>query len=52
MSDYESDDAPEAVDFSTSKSLALQEVKAAADAVKQTRQKQKEARQKRQELFQ
>merc|ERR1712141_243500 len=49
MSDYESDDAPEAVDFTTSKKLVLDEVKAAADAIKQSKQKQKDTWKKRDE---
>ena len=49
MSDYESDEAPEAVDFTTSKKLVLDEVKAAADAIKQSKQKQKDTWKKRDE---
>ena len=49
MSDYDSDDAPEAIDFSTSKSLALSEVKAAAEAIKSSKDKKKEIRKQRQE---
>ncbi len=51
MSDYESDDAPEAVDFKTSKSKALDEAKAANEAAKLKKLKRAEARKKRQELF-
>ena len=49
MSDYESDEAPEAVDFTTSKKLVLDEVKAAAEAIKQSKQKQKDTWKKRDE---
>ena len=49
MSDYESDEAPEAVDFITSKKLVLDEVKAAAEAIKQSKQKQKDTWKKRDE---
>ena len=49
MSDNESDDAPEAIDFITSKELVLQEVKAAAEAIKQSKQKQKDTWKKREE---
>ena len=49
MSDNESDDAPEAIDFTTSKELVLQEVKAAAEAIKQSKQKQKDTWKKREE---
>merc|ERR1712062_359030 len=51
MSDYDSDEAPEAINFTTSKSLALQEVKAAAEAIKVSKEKDKEAKKKREELF-
>ena len=44
MSDYDSDEAPEAVNFTTSKSLALKEVKAAAEAIKVSKEKDKEAK--------
>ncbi len=51
MSDYDSDEAPEAVDFKTSKSRALTTAKAASEAVQKSKLKQSEARKKRQELF-
>lgn len=51
MSDYDSDEAPEAINFTTSKSIALQEVKAAAEAIKVSKDKDKEAKKKREELF-
>merc|ERR1712062_750701 len=51
MSDYDSDEAPEAINFTTSKSLALQQVKAAAEAIKVSKEKDKEAKKKREELF-
>jgi len=49
MSDYESDDAPEAVTFSASKSKALDEVKAAAEAIKKSKERVKEQKKKRDE---
>merc|ERR1712083_673394 len=52
MSDYESDeddDAPEAVTFSASKSKALDEVKAAAEAIKKSEERVKEEKKKRDE---
>ncbi len=49
MSDYESDEAPEAVTFTASKSLALSEVKAASEAVKSAKEKKKEVQKQRQE---
>ena len=52
MSDYESDDAPEAINFAASKELVLKEVKAAAEAVLNQKQKKKEARKQREEITQ
>merc|ERR1712141_212716 len=49
MSDYESDDAPEAVTFLASKSKALDEVKAAAEAIKKSKERVKEEKKKRDE---
>lgn len=50
MSDYDSDEAPEAVTFTASKSKALDEVKAVTEAIKLTKDRQKEARKLRQEI--
>ena len=50
MSDYESDDAPEAINFAASKELVLKEVKAAAEAVQNQKQKKKDARKQREEI--
>ena len=50
MSDYESDEAPEAVTFSASKSAALDEVKAAAEAVKKSKERKKEVRKNREDI--
>merc|ERR1712203_1181174 len=49
MSDYDSDEAPEAISFSASKSKALDEVKAATEAIKQSKERVKEAKKKREE---
>lgn len=50
MSDYDSDDAPEAINFAASKELVLKEVKAAAEAVQNQKQKKKDARKQREEI--
>jgi len=49
MSDYDSDEAPEAITFTDSKSRALDEVKAAAEAITKSKERVKEAKKKREE---
>ena len=50
MSDIESDEAPEAVTFSASKTKALDEVRAANEAIQQAKEKRREAKKQRDEL--
>lgn len=51
MSEYESDEAPESVSFSQSKTEALQKIQDASKSAKEERQKLKEKRKKRDEIF-
>ena len=51
MSDYESDDAPEAVSFGASKCEAIQKFQTAAKAAKEEKSKLKEKRKERDQLF-
>ena len=52
MSDYESsDEAPEAVSFTTSKSEAIEKFQLASKAAKEEKLKLKEKRKKREEVF-
>lgn len=51
MSDYDSDDAPEAVSFAQSKTETLQKFQEASKSVKEEKQRLKEKRKKRDEIF-
>ena len=51
MSNYESDDAPEAVSFVASKSEAIEKFQIAAKAAKEEKTKLKEKRKERDQLF-
>ena len=51
MSDYDSDEAPEAVSFAQSKTETLQKFQEASKSAKEEKQKLKEKRKKRDEVF-
>jgi len=51
MSDYDSDDVPEAISFAQSKTEALEKFQEASKSIKEEKQKLKEKRKKRDEIF-